>query len=127
LEDVHVHELDWFDALSEHHASTISSVLDEARPDVVIGADIVYDPEIVPALVATLGVALNRTSRGGQAAQAYVALTVRNEATIQGFMKCARDMLHVEELLWPRPSFLHAQTRESMTSPVMILKITKNK
>ncbi|KAG1836592.1 hypothetical protein DFJ58DRAFT_818280 [Suillus subalutaceus] len=75
--------LDWFDALSlPCSESMMTAFLSKASVGVVIGADIVFDPILVPPLVATLRLALSFES----ARMAVVALTVRNEQTLAYFV-----------------------------------------
>ncbi|KAG1886018.1 hypothetical protein F4604DRAFT_1572499 [Suillus subluteus] len=75
--------LDWFDALSPPCSeSTVTAFLSKASVGVVIGADIVFDPILVPPLVATLRLALSCESTR----MAVVALTVRNEQTLAYFV-----------------------------------------
>jgi hypothetical protein len=79
----------------------------------------VYDPEIIPALVATLGLAINGT------AEAYVALTIRNEATIDRFLDAVRARYRLEDIPWDKPSFLQTQTGDPTPSPVKIVRVTR--
>lgn len=52
-------------------------------PEVVLGADLLYDPGVIPALVALLHGLL----RAG--AQAYIATTLRNATTVEAFVEAA--------------------------------------
>jgi len=52
----------------------------------------VFDPNLIPALVGTLNIAL----RSG--AEALIALTVRNEDTLAKFLTLAEQSLKVEDL-----------------------------
>lgn len=52
-------------------------------PEVVLGADLLYDPGVIPALVALLHGLL----RAG--AQAYIATTLRNATTVEAFVEGA--------------------------------------
>ncbi|THH33146.1 hypothetical protein EUX98_g1047 [Antrodiella citrinella] len=86
--------LDWtdaFDKLTNQGTSDIMSGLDH---DLIIGADIVFDPVIIPALVATLSLALQNKEN----TSALLALTVRNAATIAEFLSTARKGFIVEEI-----------------------------
>lgn len=87
--------LDWFDALSMPLSeNTMTAFLSKANVGVVIGADIVFDPILVPPLVATLRLALSFKSTR----MVVVALTVRNEQTLAHFLTEAVKELCVEEV-----------------------------
>jgi hypothetical protein len=79
----------------------------------------VYDPEIIPALIATLGLALSG------AAEAYIALTVRNEATVDRFLEATRARLRLEDILWDRPPFLQTQIGDCTPSSVRIVRMRR--
>ena len=64
--------------------------------DVVLGADLLYDPLVIPDLVALLSRA--RTPSGAPA-EAFIATAVRNEATLTEFLRAAAAAgLAVEDL-----------------------------
>ncbi|KAG2076790.1 hypothetical protein BDR04DRAFT_1089013 [Suillus decipiens] len=87
--------LDWFDALSMPLSeNTVTAFLSKASVGVVIGADIVFDPILVPPLVATLRLALSFKSTR----MVVVALTVRNEQTLAHFLTEAVKELCMEEV-----------------------------
>ncbi|KAJ2984488.1 hypothetical protein NUW54_g10491 [Trametes sanguinea] len=77
--------LDWFDALSDDRRSSVQELLEDARPDVILGADVVYDPSIIPPLVDVLALALTPREDGANP-EAYIALTQRNEDTLANFL-----------------------------------------
>ncbi|KZT08561.1 uncharacterized protein LAESUDRAFT_648541 [Laetiporus sulphureus 93-53] len=83
--------LDWTDAMdSATRPAVLSALLCDMDPDVIVGADVVYDPDIIAPLVCTLSTALESgklTGSGG--AVAYIALTVRNEETLALFLEAA--------------------------------------
>lgn len=91
---VHYRPLDWSDALDPPASSPNSTnsasaplksmLMEEVRADVIIGADLVFDPNLIPALVGTLSIALAMGT-----AEALIALTVRNEATLRAFLDAA--------------------------------------
>ncbi|OAX32835.1 hypothetical protein K503DRAFT_749468 [Rhizopogon vinicolor AM-OR11-026] len=57
---IHFSTLDWFDALSRPvNENAVAPFLSKTRAGIVIGADIVFDPSLVPPLVATLRLALS--------------------------------------------------------------------
>nr|TKW24561.1 hypothetical protein SEVIR_3G058500v2 [Setaria viridis] len=73
------------------------------QPDIVLGADIVYDPVCVPHLVRVLSMLLRRDSKQGEVNRksgdelemdgpvAYIATVVRNAETFNCFAKAAAD------------------------------------
>ncbi|KAJ6601329.1 hypothetical protein DFH09DRAFT_969966 [Mycena vulgaris] len=76
--------LDWSTALDPDGIAPLTSLLnDEIDADLIFGADIVFDPDLIPALVAVLRLALQP---GARPRCALVALTVRNPTTMQKFM-----------------------------------------
>ncbi|OSD03362.1 hypothetical protein PYCCODRAFT_268392 [Trametes coccinea BRFM310] len=87
--------LDWFDAMSHDRRSSVQELLDEARPDVILGADVVYDPSIIPPLVDVLALAL-KPREDRTTPTAYIALTQRNEDTLANFLHEAEQLLSVE-------------------------------
>lgn len=91
--------LDWLDSRDPGGASPLNSLLCEIGADVVVGADIVYDPTIIPDLITTLRLAL-ATRKGSSDAVPYalVALTVRNEDTLQEFVSKAAQLLQIYEI-----------------------------
>ncbi|KZP28831.1 hypothetical protein FIBSPDRAFT_917512 [Athelia psychrophila] len=98
--EVHYRPLDWSDALdaltssaNSTNAPLRSMLMEEVRADVIIGADLVFDPSLIPALVGTLCIALERGT-----AEALIALTVRNEATLRAFLDAAEKDLVVRDL-----------------------------
>ncbi|KAG1828196.1 hypothetical protein EV424DRAFT_1642962 [Suillus variegatus] len=87
--------LDWFDALSlPLGENAVTTFLSKAGAGIVIGADIVFDPILVPPLVATLRLALSFESTR----MVVMALTVRNEQTLAYFVSEAVKELRVEEV-----------------------------
>jgi len=87
--------LDWFDAFSlPLGENAVTSFLSKAGAGIVIGADIVFDPILVPPLVATLRLALSFESTR----MVVMALTVRNEQTLAYFVSEAVKELRVEEV-----------------------------
>ncbi|KAF8762654.1 hypothetical protein HU200_009182 [Digitaria exilis] len=73
------------------------------QPDIILGADIIYDPVCVPHLVRVLSMLLKRDGRGGEtngksgdefeteSPVAYIATVVRNIETFNCFTKAAAD------------------------------------
>lgn len=108
---LHVRPLDWSDALDPPLESRLVDFLGETEAELVLGADIVcsyimstvvpplgpdaiwkvYHPDLIPALLGTLKLALNTTtsetgSESSKPKGALLALTVRNEETMQSFL-----------------------------------------
>lgn len=52
------------------------------RPELVLAADVLYDPEVVPVLLRLL-----RQLLVGGGGEALLATRIRNEATLQGFVQ----------------------------------------
>ncbi|EPS65506.1 hypothetical protein M569_09272, partial [Genlisea aurea] len=89
LNDVkHVHylHLPWEEeSTSENHLR-----LHGLKPDVILGADIIYDPLCVPHLVKLLAAVLNRDGHWpGRNPVAYVASVIRNVETFDCFVSVA--------------------------------------
>ncbi|KAH9949381.1 hypothetical protein B0H21DRAFT_131633 [Amylocystis lapponica] len=95
--------LDWSDALDVQTRRALHAFLTRVNPDVIMGADVVYDPSIIPALVSSLRLAMSANVDGEptpkHAVVAYIALTVRNEDTFAQFLRAAEQYLTVEELV----------------------------
>ncbi|KAJ7757469.1 hypothetical protein B0H16DRAFT_665219 [Mycena metata] len=87
--DVRCCFLDWSAALDPNDIAPLTSLLrEEVDADLILGADIVFDPNLIPALVAVLRLALESHSRPRTA---LIALTIRNPATTQKFTDAVRD------------------------------------
>ncbi|XP_062999506.1 protein-lysine N-methyltransferase EEF2KMT [Elgaria multicarinata webbii] len=74
--DVTVAELDWHRVTKEQLA--------ELRADVVIAADVVYDPELAQSLIGVLQ-KLSSCNDGGKSPEVYIAFTIRNPDTYYCF------------------------------------------
>ncbi|KAE9409186.1 hypothetical protein BT96DRAFT_1012783 [Gymnopus androsaceus JB14] len=57
-QSVHFRVLDWEEALQPDVALLKAILQDEINPDVILGADIVFDPTLVPSLVALIALSL---------------------------------------------------------------------
>ncbi|CAK5280722.1 unnamed protein product [Mycena citricolor] len=80
--------LDWSVALDPAEIDTVRSMLvNEVDADIILGADIVFDPTLIPALVAILRLALST----GRPKTALIALTVRNPDTMDLFVQSVGD------------------------------------
>jgi len=84
--------LDWSDALNSAESPLRSILHDEIKPNLILGADLVFDPYLIPALVGTLHISLQH------GADAFIALTVRNEDTLSQFLRTAEQSLWVLDL-----------------------------
>lgn len=110
--------LDWFDAISAQE--NLKSLLVEAHADIILGADIVFDPALVPPLVATLSAALSQA----HTRMALIALTIRNEVTFDYFLKETESVLVVENIDY-RMTDNFIQDQVDAGQEVKILMITK--
>lgn len=110
--------LDWFDAISAQE--NLKSLLEEAHADIILGADIVFNPALVPPLVATLSTALSQA----HIRMALVALTIRNEATFDYFLKETESVLMVENVDC-RMADNFIQDQVDAGQEIKILRITK--
>ncbi|TFY71174.1 hypothetical protein EVG20_g1823 [Dentipellis fragilis] len=101
-QNISVRSLDWTDAMDADRTPHLQRVLDEIDPDIILGADIVYHPDIIPALVATLKLALETKSERHR--EVFLVLTVRNESTLERFVGAvtAEASLCTEELVPPK-------------------------
>ncbi|KAF8500660.1 hypothetical protein BU17DRAFT_58995 [Hysterangium stoloniferum] len=88
--------LDWFDALQDDSTADPNSVLNQIliKSDIIIGADLVYDTSVLPALSALfVKFFLNKNSVVKTTSRRctpciYIALTVRQEQTFSAFTEC---------------------------------------
>ncbi|KAI5124119.1 hypothetical protein M0805_000932 [Coniferiporia weirii] len=103
--------LDWCHARDEKRLSGLLHLLDIIDAELILGADLIYDLEIIPSLVAVLKLALQRTppSSVRSPRKAIIAATLRNERTLATFVDQACGAgLDVEELE-SAPSVLFAR------------------
>ncbi|PAN17221.1 hypothetical protein PAHAL_3G114500 [Panicum hallii] len=108
------------------------------QPDIVLGADIMYDPVCVPHLVRVLSMLLRRDRRQGEnngksgdefqteGPVAYVATVVRNAETFNCFAKAAADakLSAINIASSAAPSNLLPYMLSYDRSSVQLLKIT---
>ncbi|KAH9897817.1 putative methyltransferase-domain-containing protein [Cubamyces lactineus] len=94
---LHFRTLDWFDAVAPDSRLLVDALFEDALPDVILGADVVYDPSIIPPLVQVLALALTPRT-GNRQPVAYIALTQRNEETLTDFLQQAEAVLSVEQV-----------------------------
>nr|GAT55611.1 predicted protein [Mycena chlorophos] len=91
--------LDWSAALDPDRIVVTTALLrDEISPDLILGADIVFDPSLIPPLIAVLNLAL----RENPSSTAIIALTERNPTTMQKFVDAISDS---EGLTWEKVDF----------------------
>ncbi|KAJ8084656.1 hypothetical protein PM082_003431 [Marasmius tenuissimus] len=122
--DVHYRTLDWFDALEDEQGG-LHSFLRECSAEIILGADVVFDPSLVDPLAATLSQALRQTS---PTPTAIIALTVRNEETYQSFLSAVKGRdIQVEEIIFECEAPLFVETVEASVARdnVKILSLTK--
>ncbi|KAL5495056.1 hypothetical protein ACEPAI_518 [Sanghuangporus weigelae] len=97
--ELRITSLDWTDALDESRRNNLVSFFEEIKPDLILGADLVYDVSIIPALVATLHLALTIGQTNSSGRQAIIAATRRNEDTLRMFVTEVKKIgLRIEEL-----------------------------
>ncbi|KAI1793145.1 hypothetical protein LXA43DRAFT_1003064 [Ganoderma leucocontextum] len=94
--DLNVELVDWSDAIDPGRLPPLRAFFRKARPDVILGADLSYDPSTIPMLVNVLSVGME-VEDGGPGPTAYLALAVRNEETQTEFLRQAAELLEVEE------------------------------
>ena len=101
--EVVVTDLDWLSFSESPGDSDISA-------DVILGADIVFDPDLIPSLVTTIRILLSRSDQG----LAVIACYVRNKETFEAFERTVSDqMLQITK-----------EVLNDSTPPVFLLKIT---
>lgn len=81
---VELQPLDWLDVHQREDAAC--RAVDEAQADVVLAADVVFDPALVGPLASVLQRALQSRGRRPQLPFALIASTVRNEETYSRFI-----------------------------------------
>ncbi|GAC94113.1 hypothetical protein PHSY_001682 [Pseudozyma hubeiensis SY62] len=109
---VEVKELDWLELVAERQQSqqrddlpTVRFVA-EARPTLILAADVVYDPGLIEPLVETIRACLQA---GTGACKALVASTIRNSKTYDSFKASLESFgLKAKSLLF-RVTFFEAE------------------
>lgn len=74
--------LNWLD-VEEEDPDTLAT-LDQISPTTILGADIIFDPTIIPSLVSTISYLLKQ---GSQGSEAIISSTIRNEETYDLFLQ----------------------------------------
>ncbi|KAL0571983.1 hypothetical protein V5O48_009985 [Marasmius crinis-equi] len=121
--EVHYRTLDWFDALEDDREG-LRTFIQECEPEIVLGADIVFDPTLIDPLAALLFQILHKTDRRRIA---IIALTVRNEETYQSFLSAVQGHgMTIEELAFvcKTPMFLETVEGNAAQNNVNILQFT---
>ncbi|TRM65836.1 hypothetical protein BD626DRAFT_192807 [Schizophyllum amplum] len=96
--NVHHRLLDW--TAFEHSASRSTALadMDALDEDIILGADIVFDPALIEPFVTVLALRLFKLRQNGPRV-ALIALTVRNPDTFQAFLDAVeRAALTVEHV-----------------------------
>ncbi|TFK41966.1 hypothetical protein BDQ12DRAFT_348414 [Crucibulum laeve] len=89
--NIHYRNIDWSASVDQEQYQSLASVLnDEIAPDVILGADIVFDPSLILALIGVLKLVLQPGSKQ-KSKYALIALTIRNESTIGRFLEEAQN------------------------------------
>ncbi|XP_070580604.1 protein-lysine N-methyltransferase EEF2KMT-like [Ptychodera flava] len=96
--------------------------LEQISPDIVIAADVVFDPSIVPHLVNVLNIILSHSNPARSPVTAYVASTIRSEDTFHHFLaELGNQLISVE--------FLEEEFEEvffyDKTCPIKLIKLTR--
>ncbi|KAG8963604.1 hypothetical protein FRC03_002799 [Tulasnella sp. 419] len=122
-----VHTLDWADCIATSPEFTqVSKFMEIVRPDIVLGADLVYDDSIIPALVAAISLALRYSERS----MAFIASSIRRPSTFITFKKEAElaNLIVTNLPLHVRSAFLLADddhSRGEGVNTVVLLRITR--
>ncbi|KAF8482058.1 putative methyltransferase-domain-containing protein [Russula ochroleuca] len=94
-----VKSLDWFDALAQDGVPSIEATLNNMKPELVLGADILYHPDMIAPFLATLNIAL-RASKFPAGGTAYLALTVRSADLLNSFLLALRGSTSFAYACW---------------------------
>ena len=91
--------------------------------DVIVGADIVFDPAVVPSLVATIGHVLRSAKAQGRPCTALISSTIRNPSTYEVFTAAlAGAKLVCAEL--PVPPKAVREFVDDLTLPILLCEIS---
>ncbi|KAI0274959.1 hypothetical protein BC834DRAFT_23420 [Gloeopeniophorella convolvens] len=122
--DLSVRALDWSDALEADRVNGLRTFLGDAGPDLILGADILYHPDMIGPFLATLSLSL-QASTPQRTAEAYLALTVRNADLLDLFLSTLEEhSLLAEELsLGPEIGTQFLELSEGSDQAVKIFKI----
>ncbi|KAF8079091.1 putative methyltransferase-domain-containing protein [Lyophyllum atratum] len=123
---VHYSFLDWTDSQNHERKIRLKSLLqNDIDADLVLGADIIFDPSLIPALTGVLHLALQPGS-SGLPKSALIAATIRNKETFEQFLQSVqRETLQVRELHIEAEETVYMQNIDSNGSDnVRIFQIT---
>eukprot|EP00899_Mesostigma_viride_P005176 jgi/Mesvir1/1465/Mv14450-RA.1 len=106
-EAISCEQLNWED-VTEDYLRTLDV-------DILLGADLLYDPAVIPHIVRIMQLVLSlRNFAGKLPAVAYIATALRNVATLDEFVKAAEDaglcVAEVSQVLGIVPGWLHHPT-----------------
>ncbi|XP_071814939.1 protein-lysine N-methyltransferase EEF2KMT-like isoform X2 [Apostichopus japonicus] len=111
---VHLASLDWEQADCE--------VKRFVKPDVVLAADVIFEPKLLPSLAETLKMFLN--NQRGNEVTAYIASSVRNEETFAHFLsEIDSSEIEAEEVNGPSKEIFHFDR----SCPMKLLKLYSRK
>ncbi|GAV98902.1 Protein FAM86B1 [Lentinula edodes] len=118
--------LDWEEALRTDHEPLVALLRDEINPDVILGADIVFDPSLVPPLISLIALALQLGSNNGIQKSAIITLTIRNAETFRLFLNHAEEKgLSLQDIMLPQAQgFEFIDAVEATDNDVRALLIT---
>lgn len=83
-----IQALDWLDNTDDQ--SNTVAFLTQLQPHLILGADIIYDPELIEPLCRVIKLALS-SSDSSDSSYALLASTVRNENTFAAFLENLGD------------------------------------
>lgn len=118
--------LNWYDALDLTKIQGLQKLFrEEIRGDLVLGADLIFDPSLVTALAAVLQLVLHHQMSTNGPKMAVIAATIRNEETFSRFLDDLKGRnLFAEELPVEYLSMIFIQSLdENRIEDVKILKI----
>ncbi|XP_047315833.1 putative uncharacterized protein DDB_G0277003 [Impatiens glandulifera] len=108
--------------------------LKENRPDIILGADVIYNPECLPHLVRVLGCLLNREKSSSTVQSrpvAYIASVIRNIDTFNLFLVLVKEAkLSIEDITekGSKPMnllpYMHSYDRSSLRLFTITMDIT---
>ncbi|PPR06599.1 hypothetical protein CVT24_001784 [Panaeolus cyanescens] len=119
--DINYSTLDWSAAIDIERKKMLQVFLQQqVNADIILGADVVFDPALIPALIATLKMALSPKESNKQG---LIALTMRNPSTLQQFINQANEAFQVEDIHTGSPQRLFSETLEGRTEDVKLFLI----